>query len=116
MILMAYVLQGHPDWRESHIQVFSIYRDGDRAKKEQALRDQIQAGRIPVSEQNIEMVEEMPGDLKEALIDERSKFADLTFIGFNDADIRREGVKLFEAHHGIGNTLFVDAHDEIALD
>ena len=116
MILMAYVLQGHPDWRESHIQVFSIYRDGDRAKKEQALRDQIQAGRIPVSEQNIEMVEEMPGDLKEALIDERSKFADLTFIGFNDADIRREGVKLFEAHHGIGNILFVDAHDEIALD
>ena len=79
------MLQGHPDWRESHIQVFSIYRDGDRAKKEQALRDQIQAGRIPVSEQNIEMVEEMPGDLKEALIDERSKFADLTFIGFNDA-------------------------------
>lgn len=116
MILMAYVLQGHPDWRESHIQVFSIYRDGDRAKKEQALRDQIQAGRIPVSEQNIEMVEEMPGDLREALIDERSKFADLTFIGFNDADLRREGVKLFEAHHGIGNILFVDAHDEIALD
>ena len=115
MILMAYVLQGHPDWRDSNIQVFSIYRDGDRAKREQALRELIQAGRIPVSEQNIEMVEEMPGDLKEALIDERSKFADLTFIGFNDADIRREGVKLFEAHHGIGNILFVDAHEEVAL-
>ena len=68
-----------------------------------------------MSEQNIEMVEEMPGDLKEALIDERSKFADLTFIGFNDADIRSEGVKLFEAHHGIGNILFVDAHEEVAL-
>jgi amino acid transporter len=116
MILMAYVLQGHPDWRESHIEVFSIYRDGDRATKEQALRDQIQAGRIPVSQQNIEMVEEMPGDVKEDLIDSRSKFADLTFIGFNDADIRREGVKLFEAHHGIGNILFVDAHEEVALD
>jgi len=115
MILMAYVLQGHPDWRESHIEVFSIYRDGDRAKKEHALRDQIQAGRIPVSQQNIEMVEEMPGDVKEELIDGRSKFADLTFIGFNDADIRREGVKVFEAHHGIGNILFVDAHDEVAL-
>ena len=115
MILMAYVLQGHPDWRESHIEVFSIYRDGDRAKREQALRDQIQAGRIPVSQQNIEMVEEMPGDVKEELIDGRSKFADLTFIGFNDADIRKEGVKVFEAHHGIGNILFVDAHEEVAL-
>ena len=38
-----------------------------------------------------------------------------TFIGFNDADIRSEGVKLFEAHHGIGNILFVDAHEEVAL-
>ena len=27
----------------------------------------------------------------------------------------REGVKLFEAHHGIGNILFVDAHEEVAL-
>lgn len=116
MILMAYVLQGHPDWRDSHIQVFSIYRDGDRAIKEQALRDLVQAGRVPVSQQNIEMVEEMPGDQREMLIDERSKFADLTFIGFNDADIRKEGVGIFEAHHGIGNILFVDAHDEIALD
>ncbi len=116
MILMAYVLQGHPDWRDSHIQVFSIYRDGDRAAKDQALRDLIQAGRVPVSEQNIEMVEEMPGDQREALVDERSKFADLTFIGFNDADIRKDGVRIFEAHHGIGNILFVDAHDEVALD
>ena len=74
------------------------------------------AGRIPVSQQNIEMVEEMPGDVKEELIDGRSKFADLTFIGFNDADIRKEGVKFFEAHHGIGNILFVDAHEEVALD
>ena len=116
MILMAYVIQGHRDWRDSNIQVYSIYRDGDRAKRENALQALIQAGRIPVSEQNIEMVEEMPGDVREELIDARSKFADLTFIGFNDADIRREGVKLFEAHHGIGNILFVDAHDEVALD
>ena len=116
MILMAYVIQGHRDWRDSNIQVYSIYRDGDRAQKEKALQALIQAGRIPVSEQNIEMVEEMPGDIREELIDARSKYADLTFIGFNDADIRREGVKLFEAHHGIGNILFVDAHDEVALD
>lgn len=116
MILMAYILQGHPDWRNSHIQVFSIYRDGERAAREARIQELIQAGRIPISEQNIEMVEEMPGDLREELIDARSKYADLTFIGFNDADIRREGIKLFEAHHGIGNILFVDAHDEVALD
>ena len=115
MILMAYVLQGHPDWRESHIQVFSIYRDGDRAKREGELQALIQAGRIPISEQNIEMVEEMPGDVRDQLVDARSKFADLTFIGFNDADIRREGVNIFEAHHGIGNILFVDAHDEVSI-
>ena len=48
---------GPSGWRESHIQVYSIYRDGDRAVREQELRDLIQAGRIPVSEQNIEMVE-----------------------------------------------------------
>ena len=56
MILLAYILQGHPDWREASISVFFLH-DGENAKEEEeALRASILEGRLPIAEQNIEHV------------------------------------------------------------
>jgi len=116
MILMAYILQGHPDWRNSHIEVFCIHRQGDEELKRSTLTELVTAGRIPIAPQNIQMVLHGADTTDHsALIDKRSQHADLTFIGFSKGEIESDGRGVFESHHGIGNILFVDAHDQVDI-
>ena len=116
MILMAYILQGHPDWRASHIEVFCIHHGQDEMEKQTALTGLITDGRIPIAPQNIQMVLHAEATTDHsALIDERSRHADLTFIGFSKEELQESGRDVFESHHGIGNILFVDAYDQVDI-
>ena len=56
MILLAYIIQSHPEWSEASISVFFIHQgsDDEHATK---IRDQILEGRIPIAEQNIEFIQ-----------------------------------------------------------
>jgi hypothetical protein len=115
MILMAYILQGHPDWRHSHIEVFCIHHGEDELEKQTTLTELITEGRIPIAPQNIQMVLRKEATRHSALIVERSHHADLTFIGFSKEELQASGRDVFESHHGIGNILFVDAHDQVDI-
>jgi amino acid transporter len=115
MILMAYILQGHPDWRHSHIEVFCIHHGEDELERHTALTKRITEDRIPIAPQNIQMVLRKEATRHRALIGERSRHADLTFIGFSKEKLQTNGRDVFESHHGIGNILFVDAHDQMNI-
>jgi hypothetical protein len=115
MILMAYILQGHPDWRHSHIEVFCIHHGEDELERHTALTERITEDRIPIAPQNIQMVLRKEATRHSALIGERSRHADLTFIGFSKEELQTSGRDVFESHHGIGNILFVDAHDQMNI-
>ncbi len=105
MILLSYILQGHPDWNQSSISVFFIC-DGSDDQHATHLQAQIVEGRIPISEQNIEIVEVNNQVEKVTQILHRSGSADLVVLGFDFDSSKAED---FEIYNGLGDTMFVYA-------
>jgi hypothetical protein len=113
MILLAYILQGHPEWDEASISVFFLY-DGDKAKEEEdALRESILGGRLPIAEQNIEHVTHEGSSVQ--TIKNKSGGADLVILGFNQRDIETMGEDAFERFNGLGEILFVHGLKPLVL-
>ena len=104
MILLAYILQGHPEWSESSISVFFLH-DGENAEEEEALRSSIVEGRLPIAEQNIEHVSHESSSVQ--TIKNKSGGADLVILGFQGSDIKSMGEDAFERFNGLGEVLFV---------
>lgn len=116
IILLGYILMGHPDWKDCSLTVYSIYHEDDRVEKEERLRSLIKEGRIPISQKNIELVKlEEHEDYRKA-VNANSGDADLTVVGFNDRDLIEKGEKTFEGFDQLGNVLFVNAFKSVNLE
>lgn len=112
MILLAYIVLGHPEWRKGVIKIFAVYpKDQVESQKEDLLQI-IKSGRLPISPGNIEVIEkEDHSDIK-SIIDQNSMDADLTIIGFRDKELNDEGLQAFQGYQGLGNILFVNSNKE----
>lgn len=115
MILLAYVLLGHPDWSGAHMRIFVIAPPGDHNPRLEALLEQVRSGRLPISERHIERVEGRPEVDKKALISARSREADLCILGIQPHLLKHDGPAIFEGYNGMGDILFVDAARQIQL-
>jgi hypothetical protein len=116
MILLAYILLGHPDWRDGAIKIFAIAKEEELDREELRLASLIREGRLPISRDNIEVVPQEDSKGRQELIRERSSDADLVILGFRGELLRRKGVEIFEQYEGLGNTLFVNTTTEIDLE
>ena len=72
----------------------------------------IQAGQLPISTNNIEVIPRPEQKDLRTVITEKSEDADLCIIGFRDEIVKHVGRSLFEGYDSIGNTLFVNAAQE----
>jgi len=112
MILLAYILLGHPDWSKGFIKLFAIYPEEKQAEQELYLQELINSGRLPISKNNIIIVAGKPGEKNADIISRYSVDADLTIVGFLKKDIEKSSVVLFNQYNDIGNILFVCADKE----
>ncbi|HAI00023.1 MAG TPA: amino acid permease, partial [Flavobacteriales bacterium] len=112
MILLAYILQGHPDWSDASISVFFLH-DGENAEEEEALRASIVEGRLPIAEQNIEHVTHHSSSVQ--TIKNKSGGADLVILGFQASDIETMGEDAFERFNGLGEVMFVHGMKPLAI-
>jgi len=115
MILLAYILTGHPDWKQAEIKIFSGYSKGEYDVKRQALVDLIATGRLPISPKNIELIPQQ-GELISRTIEQKSGDADLTILGYSSAVLDQRGAELFNDLPNLGNTLFVSAYNDKAIE
>lgn len=110
MILLSYIILGHPAWKKGFIKIFSICKEAERIKTRQQLTDLIMEGQLPISTHNIEILTQ-PEDVSATdLINEKSSGAGLTFIGFRGEQIKHDGDKLFLGYDKLGDILFVNAN------
>ncbi len=109
MILLSYIILGHPDWRGSFIQIFSLCPEGKYDEEMQELTKLVETGRLPISPENIEVIEQKEGVTFKQLVNSKSAEAALTLIGFKQESIKHQGTKVFEGYDKIGDVLFVDA-------
>jgi hypothetical protein len=116
MILLSYVLMGHPDWQKADISIFSIYHEENAEEKKASLLELIKTGRLPISPNNIQLIQQDLNERPSVMINMHSRDADLTLIGFNDDDIAKENQDVFNGFDSIGNILFVNAHNELNIE
>jgi hypothetical protein len=111
IVLLGYILLGHPDWKDAHIKVLSIYNSKRLKYKQEKIQNMIKSGRLPIAPQNIELIENLDDRPFKDIINERSNEADLSIIGFTDSDIEDQNSSTFESYDNLGTVLFVNASE-----
>jgi amino acid transporter len=109
MILLGYIIMAHPDWKYAQIKIFITSVHEEKAELREDLRKRIAAGRLPITLQNIEIIIMKEGQTFSSMVEEHSKHAGLTLIGFREEIIRYDAEKFFTDFDGIGDILFVNS-------
>jgi hypothetical protein len=115
MILLAYIILGHPEWKKGVIKIFSVYPDGEMEQQKQSLIDLVSSGRLPISTKNINLIPLSSGMSYGETIADKSTDADLTIVGFNGERLKSEGADYFKNFPENGNMLFVNAFRDKTL-
>ncbi|KJF44562.1 APC family permease [Draconibacterium sediminis] len=113
MILLGYIILGHPEWKKGKIKIFALYPEQEVEEKRNQLLELIKAGRLPISPSNISMVTFESGDRKSKIM-KYSADADLTIIGFS-TDALRNIEEFSEGYNDLGNILFVSSNRAKAI-
>lgn len=114
MVLLSYIILGHPDWRKGRIKIFHLEKTIDTHnvdKTKENLKELVHKGRLPISLKNIETIHLTEDMSIKKTINQRSEKAGLTMIGFRFEQLKHEGQKLFEGFDELGDVLFVNAFD-----
>lgn len=112
MILLSFIILGHPEWKKSNINIFSIC-DASKVNTEKTnLEEMVVSGRLPISSKNINIIPLQENVSTKNIINQHSKYAGLTIIGFLEETLKHENESLFTGYDKIGSILFVNAHDQ----
>lgn len=112
MILLAYIILGHPDWKNGFIKIFSIYKEEELHERRDKLMSLIKSGRLPISPGNIQLIPSDDHRSTKNLISEKSVDADLIIVGFRHELVKAKGIDIFTGYADIGNILFVSSQKE----
>jgi amino acid transporter len=115
MILLGYIILGHPEWKGGEIKLFAIFPEEELEERRKGLLSLASSGRLPISAKNIDLIPQKQGVRKRVIINEKSKDADLTVVGFLGEMLRHEKLSLFEGYDEVGNVLWVNTTKEIEL-
>jgi len=107
MILLGYVVLGHPQWKKAEIKIFAITKTEELVDQKNELLELIKTGRLPISAHNIQIIELKDETGVKDIINDKSKDADLTVLGFRIEAVKQQGVLTFEGYEKIGNILHV---------
>ena len=116
MILIAYMLVGHPDWEAAEIRILAAVPQGQADEASARLEEMIATGRIPVSPRNLTI---FPTDADvdfEALVAACSKRADLVILGAPARRLEAKGEELLRKHPTLGDVLFVGAQRTLTIE
>jgi amino acid transporter len=116
MVLIAYILGNDPDWRNAEVKMFDVVSEEERSERMSELRELVRAGRLPISERNVEVIVPQNGSDRSQLVNERSRDADFTLIGLRRESVRRLGTDAFAGYDEIGNVGFVIGVTDVEIE
>ena len=116
MILLSYILLGHPDWHKAEITIFAAFPHEQAKEQRVKLHELITAGRIPVTPRKIRILPTGEQADFQQLVENRSAGADLVILGFTNARLEEKGIELFQRHPRLKDTLWVSAQERILIE
>ena len=90
MVLLAYIIVGHPEWRRAQIRLFACFDSHKAEREKDRLSNLLEEGRLPIPSQNITPVACADVPSLEVEVGRRSAAADLTIAGLLEPDIERD--------------------------
>lgn len=115
MILLAYVMTGHPDWENAEIKLFAVFEESKMKEEEENLYDLIETGQLPISRNNIDVLCRQDNTDSKGVIAKKSGEADLVILGFRQEGLKRMQEAYFAGYEEVGNVLFVNAAAEVRI-
>ncbi|UCH92880.1 MAG: amino acid permease, partial [Candidatus Aminicenantes bacterium] len=116
MILLSYILMGHPEWKGCKIELFAAFEASDMDRHVAQLNRLIDDGRIPIAKKNLQKI---PWDKDkssyEAMVTQHSESADLVIMGFSLKKIKKEKGDFFKKFGNVKDILFVRAGQKILI-
>lgn len=109
MIILSFILLGHPDWKKSDIKIFDICKKSEIAEVKKQMNELIEKGRLPITAQNIKIMVEEEGLSYKSIINTNSSDAGLTIMGFHEDSIKHTETSPFSGFDDLGNILFVNS-------
>ncbi|HQG21429.1 MAG TPA: amino acid permease [Bacteroidales bacterium] len=109
LILLSFIISGHPDWKKSFIKVFSTCKPGQVEATRRELEALITSGRLPITEKNVEIIEITHGSSVKSLINEKSATAAMVMTGFRPEMLRQNGEAILGGYDEAGTILFVNS-------
>ncbi|MBN1107407.1 MAG: amino acid permease [Bacteroidales bacterium] len=112
LILLSFIIAGHPTWKKSNIKVFMTCSPGKYDETRIRLTELVRSGRLPITTKNIEIFTKDQKLTLRDLINEKSAAAALTMIGFNPKQLKHDGESMLNGYDGTGTILFVNSHNQ----
>ena len=116
MILISFIISGHPDWTKGNISIFHICKQEELKETKEKMNELVISGRLPISAQNIEIITQKSEVSAKSLINQFSSDAGLTILGFRTETLNHSREKIFSGYNELGSTLFVNAHSRKVID
>ncbi len=109
MILLSYIILGHPDWRKAQIRIFNVCSEDNLEDSKKKVLELLETGRLPISQKNIEFIILDEEKSLRALVNEKSSEAGLTMIGFFNEQLKHDEEGTFKGYDQVSDILFVNA-------
>jgi hypothetical protein len=116
MILLAYILMGHREWKGCQVTLFASFEDSEMDANVTRLNRLIDQGRIPISQKNVQKIPWNRDKTSfESLVNENSAEADLVIMGFSLKKLVKEKGEFFKKFTSLRDILFVRAGQRIVI-
>lgn len=113
LILLSFIISGHPDWKKTNIKIFETCKPDQYDETYRELSMLVKTGRLPITENNIEIIIQDSGTTTKSLINEKSAHAALIMIGFHTEGLKQKnGESLLTGYDQTGTILFVNSHNQ----
>lgn len=116
MILLGYILLGHPEWSDAELSVFAALPGPDVARRRAEFEAAMRERRIPISHSNINFLVAASREQFLAEVQAHSGEADLVIAGFQLDTLRDRGHELLEVHPHVRDLLLVYTPNDIHID
>ena len=117
MLLLAYIIVGHPEWRRARIRFFACFDSMDAELEADKLATLMKEGRLPISMQNVTSVACGTGEELQQEVSRRSSQADLVIAGLVAEDLKQDKMaQALQYYDGANDVLFVHSIEQISID
>jgi len=116
MILLSFIIQGHPAWRKSQITIYDVCSQAQEEETRRNLEELVKTGRLPITSKNIQVLANENNVDPRTMIKEHSAHAGLCIIGFHAGMLKKHETRAFDGYEELGNILFVHAHSQKEID